>query len=164
MPCSTINSLADSSLNTLGRQVVKKQFPNRGIEPRPCRDWLSFDNWERQILATRPIRIWSEMITGPIQMSPNPRLTYISLKQKGIRRRQSAGNVLRCSVVSINHFRDCQADLIDQSRPYEQRSRSMRTRMWPATVTPVLHAAWLELPNRGSSFVSIIIHLLSRPN
>ena len=35
----------------------KKKIPNRGIEPRPCRNWSSCDDWERQILATRPIRM-----------------------------------------------------------------------------------------------------------
>ena len=66
--CTSHRSLAKAhscELQNAGRQIdkkVKETIPNRGIEPRPCRNWSPFDDWERQILATRPIRMNEQIV------------------------------------------------------------------------------------------------------
>jgi hypothetical protein len=55
--CFSDRKLTATNCKTMMTGKSKRRIPNRGIEPRPCRNWSSFDDWERQILATRPIRM-----------------------------------------------------------------------------------------------------------
>ena len=60
-------SKSPEAYDTTWPAKAKEDIPNRGIEPRPCRNWSSFDDWERQILATRPIRMLDWTIAGSMR-------------------------------------------------------------------------------------------------